>query len=226
MNARDLQPAGSFASRTGVKMVAYGPAGAGKTPLINTAPRPVLMACEAGLLSMKGSTVPTWYAGNVAQIEEFMKWLFGSAEAAQFDTVCIDSISEMSEIVLKEAQARNRDGRAAYGELSRLVMKWLNNLYNMPNKHMYLTAKLAKSEEDGAQVKVPYFPGQDLNVKVVHMYDVIAYIDKAKIPNIVEPQLAIRTSGNVMMRVRDRSGKLAELEPPNLAALFAKALTV
>jgi AAA domain len=65
MQAKDLRPAGSFAQQYGVKMIAYGPPGAGKTPLINTAPRPILLIVEPGMLSMKGSTVPSWDAANV-----------------------------------------------------------------------------------------------------------------------------------------------------------------
>ena len=52
MDIRDLKAASEHAQNFGVKAIVYGPAGTGKTPILNTAPRPVLLATEAVLLSM------------------------------------------------------------------------------------------------------------------------------------------------------------------------------
>jgi hypothetical protein len=62
MDIRSLRPARDFAVQYGVKAIVYGPPGSGKTPVINTAPRPVMLVCEPGLLSMRTSTVPTFFA--------------------------------------------------------------------------------------------------------------------------------------------------------------------
>ena len=42
-------------SISGVKLLVYGAAGAGKTYLIKTLPDPIILSAEAGLLSLKGS---------------------------------------------------------------------------------------------------------------------------------------------------------------------------
>lgn len=225
MKANQLQAAGSFAKQYGVKMLGYGAAGAGKTPLVNTAPRPVLMFCESGMLSMRGSTIPAWKAENMAQIDEFFDWVFRSNETKQFDTICIDSVSEMSEIFIKEELKRNRDGRKAYGEMARKMLEHLTGLYHLKNKHVYLIAKQAIVEEEGTQTKRPYFVGQELNIRVPHLYDLVAYIGKATIVGVPQPQVAIRTAATFGINARDRSGKLDELEPPHLGNLFAKAMS-
>lgn len=224
MNINDLRPAGSFAQQYGVKMIGYGPAGIGKTPLVNTAPNPVLVACEPGLLSMRTSQVPTWIAPNPAAISEFFQWFTQSSESQCFDTICIDSISQMAEIILEHELARNKDGRKAYGEMSRTMMGYLNLMYHMPQKHTYLIGKLGIVEEGGQRVKAPFFPGQDLNTKVVHLYDLIGYIDLARPPGATKPVPAICTETSNMMRARDRSGKLDPYEPPHLGNLFNKCM--
>lgn len=118
MRTSDLQPAGNFARQYGVKMLAYGPPGSGKTPLINTAPRPVLLITEPGMLSMR--EVPyRQEAPTVERIDEFFDWLFRSNESRNFDTVGVDSTSQLAEIVVKAELKRNRDGRKAYGEMAR-----------------------------------------------------------------------------------------------------------
>lgn len=226
MKQSDLKPAGNFAQQYGVKMLAYGPPGAGKTPLINTAPRPVLMVCEPGMLSMRGSNVPAWQADTPERIAEFFDWVFRSPEVKNYDTIGIDSVSQMAEIILKAELKRNRDGRKAYGEMARTTLDHLTGLYYMQQKHTYLIAKQSTAEEEGSQVKRPYFPGQELNIQVPHLYDLITHIAKATIPGVVgAPQLAIRCGSTFGINARDRSGRLNELEPPNLTDLFKKAMS-
>ena len=225
MNINDLRPAGQFAVANGVKMVGYGPAGAGKTPLVNTAPRPVLLACEAGLLSMKDSQVPTWVGDTGPKIAEFFKWLTASGETVNFDTIAVDSISEMSEIILNEALTRYKNPMQAYGEMARTVSGYLNTLYTMPQKHTYLIAKLARVNDNGIMTKRPLMAGQDLPARLPHMFDVVSYIDKDRPKGVNEPVLTLRQTGPASITCRDRSGKLAELEPPDLAYLFNKAMS-
>src|SRR5512147_1136630 len=104
MQITDLKPAKQFAQQFGVKTICYGPPGSAKTPTINTAPRPVLLATEPGLLSMRGSEVPTWIAPTKDKIDEFMKWFEHSSEAKNFDTLAIDSISQMCSIALESSK--------------------------------------------------------------------------------------------------------------------------
>jgi len=226
MQMNQLVAASSLAQRFGVKALAYGPPGTGKTPIAKTAPRPVMCVCEPGMLSMRDATnVPAWEAYTPERINEFFTWLLQSTEARNFDTVVLDSVSQMAEIFLAQELARWKDGRKAYGEMSRHSMDLINALYYLPNKHTYLIAKQGIVEEAGSNLRRPYFPGQDLNVKVPHLFDEILYIAEATIPGTMQPQIAIRTKSTFGILARDRSGKLAELEPPNLTQIFAKCMS-
>ena len=237
MQANQLRPAGQLTKRFGVKAISYGQPGTGKTPMINTAPRPVLLATEPGLLSMRGSNVPTWEAFNVEAIEEFFKWFFESREASNFDTIAIDSGSQTAELSLAKHQAKCKDGRKAYGEMSLECMKWFDQLYYMPQKHVVMICKQMRAEvgkqivQNGGGFAVemtyqaqPFFPGQDLNIKVPHRYDEILFAGKAQVPGVAQPTIALRTVATAEILARDRSGRLAELEPPDLTALFNKAM--
>lgn len=213
-------PAHSFAQQFGVKCLIYGPPGGGKTPLLNTAPRPVLLAIEPGLLSMRGSTIPTCMAETPEKIDDFFNWLFNSREADQYDTVGIDSVSEMSYRYLLPELKKHKDGRKAYGEMSAKVFPLLSNLYYMRNKHAYLIAKQTTDENR----YIPQFEGKDLGSKVPHMYDEILHLAKANVPGQGEV-IALRAKDAYNILARDRSGKLAEFEFPHLGNLFNKILT-
>lgn len=205
--------------------------------MVTTAPRPVICVVEPGMLSMRNSNLPAWEAFDAAKFDEFMKWALTSAEARNFDTIAIDSVSQIAEIILTEELKKNKDPRKAYGEMSRRVMEHVNSLYFAPNKHIYMICKQG-SVETGKQTIVeggvfrvesiiqrrPYFPGQDLNIKVPHLFDEIVYVGRVTLPGQNKEVVGLRTVETSEFLARDRSGNLAEIEPPDLTALFNKAM--
>jgi hypothetical protein len=237
MNQSQLQPLGSLAKRYGVKAVLYGKPGTGKTPMIATAPRPVILMTEPGALSVRNvMNVPAWEAYTPERIEEFFEWWFKSAEAKNFDTLGMDSGSQIAETILKQELKKQKDGRKAYGEMSRRCMEWFDQLFFMPNKHIMMICKQMMvetgksiSKQDGAFVveliyqAQPYFPGKELNILVPHRYDAILNVDYVNVPGVGKTA-AIRTKETNEYLARDRSGNLAEIEPPNITQLIAKAM--
>lgn len=221
MNISDLKPAKEFALKFGAKCIIYGPPGSAKTPIINTCPRPVLLAVEPGLLSMRSSMVPTWVAPTKARIDEFFKWFELSAETKNFDTLAVDSVSQMCNIALDESKAKH--GLAQYGEMADYVMPYLQRLYYMKEKHMYL---IAKEELTSDGKRRPAFPGQQLNGSsgVSHLYDCILRLAKVPIPNVGET-LAFQCNGTVDIIARNRTGALADFEPPDFNALVQKVMS-
>jgi len=223
MNINDLKPLNSLTKRYGVKCIMYGPPGSGKTPLMSTAPNPVALIVEPGLLSARTITnVMAVELNTFEKIEDFFKWFFESKDASKFDTLCIDSLTQLAEIYLKRELDRNKDGRRAYGEMSRNVKNQLDKLYYFPNKHAYLICKEGKDGESGK--KKPYFPGQELNVYVPHLFDEVLHIGLESIPGFIQPVKAILTKENFDYVARDRSGNLNEYEEPNLTKLFEKCM--
>jgi hypothetical protein len=103
-------------------------------------------------------------------------------------------------------------------------MDIVNQLYYMPQKHVYLIAKQAVYDEGGIQKKRPFFPGQDLNVKVPHMYDEVLHFGLVNVPGQPKPVVGIRCQESFDIMARDRSGKLNEIEPPDLSAIFLKCM--
>jgi|SRR6185312_5147951 len=220
MQASDLRPAKDFARKFGCKAIVYGPAGTGKTPIINSAPNPVLLATEPGLLSMRNSTVPTWIAPSKDKIDEFFKWFEHSAEAKKFDTLAIDSVSQMCEIALNDAKTRIKHGLKIYGDMAEYVGPYLDRLYFMPEKHMYL---ICKEEVQEGGYRRPYYPGKQLAIQVPHRYDCILRVAKAQISNMGEVT-AFQCNGTYDVMARNRTGDLADFEPPHFGEIIKKVM--
>ena len=220
MNQSDLRPAKEFALLFGVKALVYGPPGTGKTPISGTSPRPVMLAVEPGLLSMRNSNVPTWMAPTKARIDEFFKWFELSTETKNFDTLIIDSVSQMCNICLDESKKAH--GLQQYGEMADYIMPYLQRLYYMKGKHMFL---ICKEELTSDGKRRPAFPGQQLNGSsgVSHLYDCILRLARVPIPNIGET-LAFQCNGTMDILARNRTGDLADFEPPDFSALVKKVM--
>lgn len=232
MQASDLRPAGQLAQRYGVKILCFGPPGSGKTPAIRTAPNPVLLATEPGLLSLRGSTVPTWEAGTAERVEDFRKWFFGSNEAKKFDTVCIDSASQMAELYLAQAEGKTSSsgnklhGLAAYGKMADDTFAFISALYYQREKHVYIVCK-EELQTDGW--RRAYFPGKELNAKIPHLYDVILRSAYTMVPGVVGEQYAFLTTPSLNWFCRSRQNpdepaKLAPYEPQNIKAIIDKLM--
>lgn len=229
MNLSHLKAAHEFAQRNGVKAIIYGGAGGGKTPCINTAPRPLLLACEPGLLSMRGSKVPTYQAFEAKLVDEFFDWFFGSDEVKQFDTLAVDSISQMCEIYLDEARTgksksgNKLHGLAAYGKMAEDALRHINKLFFMPQKHMYLVAKQQIISSNGIDLRRPYYPGQQLPVDMPHKYDQILHLDIHNVPGMGQvPSFQCKPTIETM--ARDRTGQLSEFEEPNFSKIVRKVM--
>ena len=224
-----LRPVSDYAAQFGVKCIAYGPPGGGKTPAIDTAPRPVMLITEPGVLSLRHSSVPSFDALTPERIDQFFDWLVGSNETKNFDTVCIDSGSQMAETILLQELSKTskggakRHGLEAYGDMARKAMMYFRNLFFLQQKHVYIVAKQMMLQDGSMIIKKPYFPGQELNVQVPHLYDLVMHCDLTQHQQQGQVK-AFRTVGTLDILARDRSGKLAELEPINLAYIFDKIM--
>lgn len=225
MQMNQLRPAREFAAMYGCKALVYGGPGSAKTPTINTAPRPVLMAVEPGMLSMRNSDVPTWLAPTWKQIKEFLDWALGSNEMRNFDTLGIDSVSQICEIYLRDNPNKAAHGLKLYGDMATNVGDYLHKLYYMQQKHMYLICKQETEHLEGSGARHrPYFPGNDLKVKVPHLYDFILQLGIFAVPGFGNT-LAFQCHSSFDSVCRNRTGNLAQFEPPDLSALFNKAMT-
>lgn len=230
MNIKDLKPASEFAQNYGIKAIVYGPAGVGKTPILSTAPRPLLLATEPGLLSMRTSNVPTYEAYDNKSIGDFFSWFFNSTETKNFDTLGIDSASQIADIYLnaalsgKSSSGNKKHGLAAYGEMADNTMEHLRTLFYTKYKHTYVICKEEIADVDYQSLRRPYFLGKVLPVAVPHLYDFILRLAKTNVPDMVGEQLAFQCNGTMNIMARNRTGNLNNFEEPHFGRLVSKAM--
>ena len=212
------------AELNGVKMLVYGRAGMGKTFLCSTAPKPVIISAEAGLLSLAGFDLPVIKIETIEDLEAaFIEVTTG--QAAQFETVCLDSISEIAEVVLSEAKATSSDPRQAYGELTDRVGTLLRKFRDLPEKHVYFSCKETSDKDDNGVIRIlPSMPGRQLGPALPYIFDEIMHLHILQCEDGISRRF-LRTAPTAFIDAKDRSGQLAELEEPNLTAIIEKIKT-
>jgi phage nucleotide-binding protein len=219
--AINLKSTGNLAGN-GVKLLVYGQAGAGKTSLIPTLPNPIVLSAEGGLLSIQDAELPYIEITTMAELQEAYKWLTESAEAAQFESVAIDSISEIAEVCLNYEKKVNKDPRAAYGAMQEQMADIIRVFRDLPAKHVYMSAKLEKTQDEmGRILYAPSMPGNKTGQSLPYFFDEVLAL---RVERDAEgnSQRALMCDSDGLWLAKDRSGKLESWEAPDLSMIINK----
>lgn len=209
----------------GVKCMVYGKAGAGKTRLCATAPSPVIISAEAGMLSLKDYNLPVIEITDITSLIEAHAWALGSAEAKQFASVCIDSVSEIGEVVLANAKKQVKDPRQAYGEMIEKMSETIRAFRDLKGKHVVMTAKQEriKDESTGLTLYAPSMPGNKLAQALPYFFDEVFHLDIGQTTDTPPTKYRyLRTSADFQYDAKDRSGCLDAIERPDLSYIIKK----
>jgi len=219
--AINLKTTGSLSS-AGVKLLVYGASGAGKTSLIPTLPAPVVLSAEGGLLSIAGADVPFVEVNDMATLTEAYQWLAGSDEARQFQSVALDSISEIAEVVLNAEKKATKDPRQAYGAMQEQMSDIIRSFRDLPGRHVLMTPKLEKTQDEmGRILYSPSMPGNKTGQALPYFFDEVLAL---RVERDAEgaTQRALQCDGDGTWLAKDRSGRLASWEAPDLGAVINK----
>ena len=104
---------------SGLKFLVHGPAGAGKTTLCGTTGEStIIISAESGLLSLRHLDIPVIEVKTLEQLYEAYDYVANTEEGQAFKWICLDSISEIAEVVLNHEKKNAKDPRQAYGALA------------------------------------------------------------------------------------------------------------
>ena len=223
ITSRIVSPADAVQDQ-GAKILVYGMAGAGKTFLARTAPGKVLViSAEAGLLSIRDAqnveAIEVKSAAEVVEVYEALR-----SGKLQYDTVCLDSISEISELLLQAEKARHKDARKAYGEVQESVTNVMRAFRDL-QMHVMFICKEDKVNNDGTFEQAPKMVGTKLGQSITYFFDEVLALrvieDTDEEGNPVQARWLQTRIGQGYV-AKDRSGKLEAFEEPNLTNLIEK----
>lgn len=216
--------------RNGLKCLVYGMLGSGKTRLAATAASqdsPVLIInAEGGLLSLQDldpevkkhiAVATTKTFGELSEVYELI------SSSHQYKWICIDSISDIAEVILSSEKVSSKDPRAAYGNMADTMMGLLRAFRDLPDYNVYMSAKMTRFTDDitNRTVYWPLMPGKQLTNGIGYMFDEVfaLRVETDKENNVTR---WLQTNRDVQYEAKDRSGRLDMYEAPDLMEIERK----
>lgn len=204
-----------------IKLLVYGWAGAGKTSLCATLPECVVISAEGGMLSLAGSEVSFLEIRSIEDLKEVFAWISSSEEAKQFESVALDSISEIGQVVLSDHLRKSKDPRQAYGAMATDMSDLIRGFRDLP-RHVYFSAQAEKAQDEtGKLLWSPSMPGNKVGQALPYFFDeVLALRIEKDADGAAHRALLCDSDGSWL--AKDRSGKLSTWEAPDLGAIINK----
>jgi hypothetical protein len=202
-------------------VLVYGGPGAGKTTLCATLPDPIILSAEAGLLSLRHLDVPVIEVSTLEDVEAAYTYLVSPAAEA-YQWVCLDSISEIAEVVLSRERKTTKDPRQAYGALAEHMFDLLRAFRDLP-RNIYMSSKMEKTKDEvtGAMLYSPSLPGQRLGQGIGYLFDELFALRVERDPE-GQPTRWLQTGSDKQYQAKDRSGVLDLFESADLGAIAIK----
>jgi len=207
-----------------LKMINYGEAGVGKTKLIATAPNPIIISTEKGLLSLRGYGLHAYEVSNAVDV---FSALGEASRSNNYDLIALDSLSDIARTILSSYLKEAKDPRQAYGKMSEDITNMMRWLRDNVQKNVYCIGQTGKVKDEmtGILKYAPLFPGQQLGNTSPYVFDEVFAMRMGQDPTTNSTYRYIQTQPDVQYVAKDRSGKLDPIEFPDLTNIISKALT-
>lgn len=205
-----------------VNALIYGVSGVGKTVLAATAPDVLIISAEDGLLSIADRDVATTEIKSLKDLIAVFNFL--ANEEHSYKSLAIDSFSEVAQVLLVEYAAVERDKRMAYGKMADEMLAMVRKFRSLPMNTIFI-AKQARivDEFSGKTTFGPKFPGKMLENEIAYQLDEVLAMRFHKHEG--KEFRVLQTAPDIQYEAKDRSGKLAKLEKPDLSIVFNKILS-
>lgn len=207
-------------SAASVKMLVYGQAGAGKTTLISSLPDCIVLSAEAGLLSLSQFNIPYIEITSMDDLAEAAQWLSESAESKDYQSVALDSISEIAEVILATEKKKTKDPRQAYGVMQDMLTNYIRYFRDLPNRHVYFSAKMEKVQDEMGRIMYgPSLPGNKMAQLLPYFFDEVLAM-RVEHNDEGATMRKLQTEGDGAWLAKDRSGKLEKWIDPDLGQVI------
>ena len=216
------------ASRDGVKLLIYGGSGCGKTTLLASMGRTIIISSEKGDLALNDAeNCESIQISSLLQLREAYNYVVANKDS--YDTVGIDSISEIGQMVVAELKkdpefSSLKDTMKLWMKYSDMMLDIAKVFRDISGLNVVIIA-LAESVKNGFdEVIMPNIPAKKVQAQLPSLYDEVLYL---RVNSEGEREFVTNPTSDIV--AKDRSGKLNPIEPcvkaNGLSAIMQKILS-
>lgn len=206
-----------------VKMLVYGQSGIGKTTLCGTLPESetLIISAESGLLCLSDKDIAVTEVKSYDAVRAAYAYLQKNEDGGKYKYVGIDSLTEISDLVVKSLKAKDEYKNPSntlkmWGEFNEIMIGLIKAFRDLP-RHVVFTALADDVNDGGIIIKKPLISGSKAQGLMPSYFDEVFYLTLNQ-----DNQREVSTQPSHQFIAKDRSGKLAGNEQPNLTAIINK----
>lgn len=208
-------------TNNGIKCLIFAPSGHGKTSLLRTTGKTLLISLENGELSLSGSkNIDVLSPKNIAELKQC--YMLAKDNVDKYDTIAIDSLTELGEMIVTDLKkdpefSSMKDGIKMWMKYSEDMYAIAKAFRDLKGANVILIALAETIKENFEDKLYPMIPAQKVQKKLPALYDEMLFLS---VDNAGERSLICQPTSGVL--AKDRSGKLSAVEPADLGLLFKK----
>ena len=224
-------------SITKVKALIMGESGAGKSHLIATAPNPLIILCEPnGAVSVAASNPDALIVEcqTIKDVQNIYTALFKNEIDEKFDTICIDSITELQNLFIadmieskvKAGGKREFKGFDMYGELLERTTRSIKGFMKLPYHFVCTTLCEVKEDENKERHMHPMLTGS-LRYTIQSLFSGVGYLyQNGKTTDEGYSQRSLLLDGHDRIKSKAFPNTHGIIDEPNITTLFESVLQI
>ncbi len=167
------------ANRSGIKMLVVGPSGSGKTNLARSTGKTIIISAEGGDLTLNDVAVDSIRVTNLSELKEAFAYV--RDHTADYDTVVIDSITEIGEMVVADLKkepefASMKDSMKLWMRFTDIMLAIAKSFRDLDGINVLILA-LPENVKVGYDDKIlPLIPAKKVQAKLGSLYDEVFLI--------------------------------------------------
>lgn len=216
-----------------MRLLLFSEPGEGKTTLIGTSPKALILECDRGEISavIAGSTAQKWSIDDWSDMEEAMSYLRNGG-AKEWDWVWIDSLSVFQDLGLDQimedlvAAKPHRQvwgaDKGEYGQNMSRISRTCREMRRFPC-NVGWTAHVKRVENRlGVEKLMPNIQGQGMPEKICGYADIVAHIELIEKED-KEPYTVLSTRKIGDWYAKDRFKVIGRMARPTIPKIMAAA---
>lgn len=205
----------------GIKCLIFAPSGHGKTSLLKTTGKTLLISLENGELCLSGSkNIDVLSPKNIKELKE--SYILARDNVDKYDTIAIDSLTELGEMIVSDLKkdpefSSMKDGIKLWMRYSEDMYAIAKAFRDLKGANVVLIALAETIKENFEDKLYPMIPAQKVQKKLPALYDEMFFLS---VDNTGARSLICQPTSGVI--AKDRSSKLDPVEVADLGLIFKK----
>jgi ABC-type dipeptide/oligopeptide/nickel transport system ATPase component len=204
---------------TQLHALVYGQSGAGKTYLATTLKNALVISMESGLLTLKDHKIDYVEAKNL----EELKAKLSEASKSSYDTIFIDSLTEISQQMVAHAKKiypNDNQVMKVYGMHNDMITSMIKYTRDMNKNVIYTALEKVEKDNTGRRYHVPDLAGS-IATKCPALFDFVFNLQVLEVDQ--KEVRTILTAKRENFICKSRTNNLNDFEPAHLGDIINKA---